>query len=539
MASVQIGSKNMKKISVMIVDDEKLVLEDLMTIVDWDTLGFEIVATAMNGKQALSKFEQYHPQVVFTDIKMPFMDGIELIKQLRKIDTQTQILLLTAYEDFSYAKSAIQYGITDYIIKSTINNQTVLSLLHRIRTTIDNQGKVLDILKEKEIENFFVSNSELEQISDKELFTTPYCYLIVEQDMPINLAGDNSIDAIRYQKADAVSILLEGENTGYEIVAFSSTPREQMLLVFDIPGTSKAAFYQTLLQYARNKKDRLKEKLQLDFTFYMMSNKVNLIELKRRYSSYSQSFYRKYLLESKRVIDFADNRSTAVPEAEEVSLDMEHIRGLLEKRDEQGIQVYLEELFPAICTSGSYKNLCSVSRELYDLLKRNNKHLPEYARKLNLSFADNWRNWLSAKQLREWFAENFLELIHEKQKEDQNQYSKPIVLAMDYIYHHYSNMVLGINDVADHANLSTGHLCVLFKKETGKTLNNYISEVRIAEAKRLLNENKLKVYKISEAVGFQSSQYFSQVFYKLVGMTPNEYQKGKRQTQVTASEKQI
>ncbi len=526
----------MKKISVMIVDDEKLVLEDLLTIIDWDELGFEIVATAMNGKQALSKYEQYHPQVVFTDIKMPFMDGIELIKHLRKIDAKAQILLLTAYEDFSYAKSAIQYDILDYIIKSTINSQTFLSLLNRIRIVIDNQGKVLDILKGKRIEDYFVTNRELDQMEDKELFTTPYCYLIVEQDMPINISGDNSIEMIRYQKADVATILLEGDHEGYEIVACSNTPREQLILLFDIPGTSKAVFNQTLFVYAMNKKILLKERLNLDFTFYMVSNKVNLLELKRLYSIYSHSFYDKYLMEKKMVIDFTDYRNLSVLDAEEVSLDMEYMRNLLEKWDEQELKAYIEILFRDICTSGSYKSLCSVSRELYDLLKRNNKHLPEYSKKLNLSLSDNWRNWLSAKLLYEWFLENFLDLIHEKQKEEQNKFSKPVVKAMDFIFQNYPNVELGINDIADYVNLSTGHLCVLFKKETGKTLNNYISEVRIAEAKRLLDEKQFKVKKISEAVGFQSSQYFSQVFYKLVGVTPNEYRKGKRQTQVVVSE---
>lgn len=73
----------MKKIPVMIVDDEKLVLEDLRTLVDWDALGFEIIATAFNGKQAWVKYNQYHPRVIFTDVKMPFMNGLELIRKLR------------------------------------------------------------------------------------------------------------------------------------------------------------------------------------------------------------------------------------------------------------------------------------------------------------------------------------------------------------------------------------------------------------------------------------------------------------------------
>ena len=140
----------MKKISVMIVDDEKLAIEDLSTIVDWDALGFEIVATACNGRQALGKFNQFRPQVVFTDIKMPYMDGIELIGRLRELDSQVKILMLTAYEDFSYAKSAIQFGITDYIIKSEINAQSFMEVLCKLRRAINTQDKDREILKQED-----------------------------------------------------------------------------------------------------------------------------------------------------------------------------------------------------------------------------------------------------------------------------------------------------------------------------------------------------------------------------------------------------
>ena len=128
-----------EKIPVMIVDDEKLALEDFSTLVDWDALGFQIVAKAFNGKQALSRFQQYHPQIVFTDIKMPIIDGIVLCQELRKLDADVKLLLLTAYEDFVYAKAAISLGVTDYIIKSEINRRSLTAKLVTLREQIDRQ----------------------------------------------------------------------------------------------------------------------------------------------------------------------------------------------------------------------------------------------------------------------------------------------------------------------------------------------------------------------------------------------------------------
>ena len=141
-------------IPLMIVDDERLAIEDLSTIVDWNAYGFEIVATAFNGAQAFTKFMQLRPQLVITDIKMPIMDGIELIRRIREVDRQVPLLLLTAYADFSYARTAIQLGITDYIIKSEITAQSMAALLTKLRGSIEQQRQNRSILTGTMLEAF-------------------------------------------------------------------------------------------------------------------------------------------------------------------------------------------------------------------------------------------------------------------------------------------------------------------------------------------------------------------------------------------------
>lgn len=133
-------------ISVMIVDDEKLTLEDLSTIVDWEACGYKIVATVFNGKQALRKYRELHPQLILTDIRMPFMDGIEMISEIRKTDQKVSIVLLTAYEEFGYAKAAISLGITEYLIKSEITAASMTALLQRLSTNIIQQDRKNKIL---------------------------------------------------------------------------------------------------------------------------------------------------------------------------------------------------------------------------------------------------------------------------------------------------------------------------------------------------------------------------------------------------------
>lgn len=511
----------MKQISVMIVDDEKLAIEDLTTIVDWDALGFEIVATAVNGRQALAKFRQCRPQVVFTDIKMPFMDGIELIGRLRELDGQVKILMLTAYEDFSYAKSAIQYGITDYIIKSEINARSLTETLCKLRRDIDSQHKDREILNDKKIADFFRGGDP----SEEPLFTTPYCYLLVEQDLPVNLSGDR-LDAIHCSRDAMLAALAPEEGSPCRQVAASAVSPDQVLLVLELQEVSQSAAAQQLRLFAAKGEARLEEQFQCAFTVYFAASRMTLVELKRLCLHNSLLFHRKYFDGCGQIVDLTAYRPA--PRTPAAPLDPAQLEALVEKLDGPGTARYLDSQFDLLRADGSYHALHDACRDLYELLRRGFEGLPDYAEKPDLTFQVNWRYWLDAQRLHKWLAAGFEALIRAKGDVYRHGYSKPIVKAIDYIYRNYPDCGLTINDIAGEVHLSAGHLCALFKKETGKTLKNYITEVRVSEAKRLLEEGSLKVYEISSAVGYQSSQYFSQVFYKQAGIYPTEYQRGKK-----------
>jgi two-component system response regulator YesN len=514
----------MKKISVMIVDDEKLAIDDIVNIIDWKDYGFEIVATAFNGKQALNKFNIYRPQVVITDIRMPYMDGIELVHHLRKIDTKTKILLLTAYKDFSYAKSAIQYGITEYIIKSEINSHTLNEILTKLHRMIDSEDEVLGIVKQKSIADFFNSNMDEGQLANKELFLTPYCYLIIEQDLPTNITEDSFTEYTMHQNADIISVLTTVEERDCITAALSSINQNQILVVVDIKENSQKRIHNILFMYAEKIKMKLKEQFQSTFTIYTYDIKTDLIRFKTIYISGRKRFYAKYLLGNGDIYPLTDKRL----ETENKHLDINEnmLSRLIERMDAYGLQIFIDQLFRQIHDLNSYMNLYNASRCLYDVLRRNNMLLPEYCR-LELDASKNWFYWFNGKDIFKWFNDRFQALIAEKKRVHENDYSKVIIKALDYIYNNYHMCDLSINHIADNVHLSVGHLCALFKKETGKTVNRFITEVRINEARKLLRENEHKICDISLHVGYRSSQYFSKVFHMMTGVYPIEFKKRK------------
>lgn len=149
-------------ITTMIVEDERIILKDILNIIEWEKEGFSIVATAHNGKLGLSLYNQYHPQLVLTDIRMPIMDGLTMLKSIHYQNTNTHFLILSTYNDFEYAKQAIRLGVDDYILKSELSPEYLLQKLDHIRSHILITETLCRNTVRQEISNIFHSDYTLD-----------------------------------------------------------------------------------------------------------------------------------------------------------------------------------------------------------------------------------------------------------------------------------------------------------------------------------------------------------------------------------------
>lgn len=517
---------SMKKISVMIVDDEKLVLEDLKTLVDWESLGFEVVATAFNGRQALEKYKTCLPQVVFTDVRMPFMDGLEFIRNLRETAPEVCIFLLTAYEDFTYARTAIKYGVKDYVIKSTLDEITFARLLQRLSEDISRQNKLQDMLKEKRLLEYLELPAGEEGEEDPPMYQKAYVYLLIEQDLPVVFTDDTVPEEMICSGKKVSSIAVPDYMEEYEMAAVGDLPGGRTLVILDIPEVSQKKITETVQYYAREIRQRLRDILGYSFTVYTVEHRQTLAQLKQLYRSGKENFRKKYLLGSGGIYNIETRQSEGL-EREVLAADIGLVQSLADNEELDEIVKYLNTVYGEAEDRLDYHGLKQVSRELYMLLKKNYAHLPKQMEQ-DLSVAANFSDWLDSRHIKEWFMKQFEILICGRRQIHLGEYSRPVISAMEYIFKHYQENSLAINEIADSVHLSIGHLCGTFKKETGRTLNSYITEVRIEEAKKLLEEGEMKIYEVSLAVGYQSSQYFSQIFYKMTGTYPTNWQRDHR-----------
>lgn len=510
-------------ISVMIVDDEKMILEDMRTIIDWEKLGYQLIATAFNGKQALRKYRELHPQVIFTDIRMPFMDGIEMISEIRKTDEKVSIILLTAYEDFSYAKAAIRLGITEYVIKSEITENSLSDLLSRLKTNIIKTGKRERYITDRMLEQFFLSEDMIENADIEKILNRPEYIIMVEQDLPVSLSGENIPEEIIVHRSKFVEILTDERTDGWELEVITAIPGRKMVIALNPDEKNYSDREHKLLKTAHEFQSRLQNRTGFGFTLYIVKGKISLYEFKRFYDENKRIFLKKYL-EGAGKIHILDCSQVQELERERNTVSIRNrisMKDVLKETDSQTRKKMLRETLDIARNDGA-EQFISVARSGYMALKHAYQKVNNGKEKEFPQITSCWNRWLDAEKITLWFQEQ-MEVYHEYIYREVKGYSRIISDAVEYIYHSFRNPNLSLNDVAEYVHLSPGYLSSEFKKETGVTLKSYLTDVRIDTAKKMMDEGKYKIYEICSAVGYNSSQYFSQAFYKRTGMFPTEY----------------
>ena len=200
---------------VMLVDDEKLIIEGLKNIIDWNEIGLEVVDMALNGKEALDKFTENKVDIIITDINMPRMTGLKLIKNIRDINLETKFIILTGYDEFSYAKEAIKYGVENYILKPINEEELKETLIHIVKDLEKKDKKIVEILdKNRKLLQYINGKLDREFIYSienmlnldiyKSKYTVANIYIRLEYEG--NLFSNIS------------NIIHDNTNTGYEIL---------------------------------------------------------------------------------------------------------------------------------------------------------------------------------------------------------------------------------------------------------------------------------------------------------------------------------
>lgn len=510
----------MKELRLVIVDDEELAIQNLEEQIEAINGPYRIVGTARNGVQAWELLQKVKPDVAFIDIKMPVLTGLELAKKIKDEHMKTEVVLVSAYQEFEYAKQGIELGICQYILKHEVGSASLSKLLEQlwnkwnteqITTTFSVQSILGAIVNgayvQSQIKEHFIKAKE-------ELKT--FSILMVQRNAPIHFANSGSffeqpspvnVEEILIRKKEELHLIAVLPYHGAHVLLFHK-PFESYLL--------RMGFLQ---QYADEIIAFLKPSVQGSLSVVAVMREITLDEL----SPIVQAAYRELdkLSVLKRDSFQILNLKEDNPQKQAGSLTTvkEILIHCLEERKLEQVSSCLNRIQESL-TAGQYSRsgLERVLKELYETLQgfRKRQNLPpvEYTvlKKPDAYCISEAVDWF--REAMEFTISETEGLIHVT--------SKKLKEALAYIQDHFTESITQ-QQVAEALGFSSVYLGLLFRKEMQLSFLEYVTKCRIDKAKYYLVHTNQKIYEISDHVGYMTSQYFSKIFKQQTGMTPAEY----------------
>ncbi|GKX28575.1 DNA-binding response regulator [Vallitalea longa] len=538
--------------NVLIVDDENPALQMLKIIIDWEKLGFIIEDTAFNGREALEKYDKKHYDLVITDIQMPVMDGIDLIKELKKRKKDQQIIILSCYEEFSYAKAAVQLGVTDYLIKDLLTEQDLYSVLGKVKETLISQGKLRkDYLSNyviKEDYLFNIRNEMLKSIIADNIGENQILRKLKEFD--IKLDSENYILLnINEDEIEEDSKLQYYEKNIYhrcvidtinEIIGEDSYGRidggvcayihegEYVVLLKMHDFTSEKHYLSDSYSVSSKIKHEVTKLVGKSLTIIVSKTFNDLTDTCKIYEQTKEMLkYRFYYGKGKILFHNTVIKKVAPVKPEKIDKIFDTIGRYIDDRKIKELLEQIEMLYQDVSKGFlQYNYVGYISTKFMEMIiKVCNENNIEYIELFGTEYLPikTIYKMETVQDIKSWFQDIFsriIKIINEK----SSGYSLRVIQAVNYINNNFEEEI-SLNDISEELHINKIYLSRIFKEETNMTVTEYIHSIRIAESKKLIGNSHLKMYEIAEKVGYMNIQHFNSCFKKITGMTPLKYKR--------------
>ena len=486
--------------TVLIVEDEKMIRQGIKTMVQRSGIPVEIIMECNNGQMALEILQNQQVDVMFTDIRMPKMDGIELVSQIQKLPAKPLVVVISGYDDFSYAVEMLRLGVKEYILKP-VDREKIAEVMERLDEEIKKSNR-------NAMENRCISYQQLK-------------YLVLNKNI-----------------------------TQSETEVLGSTYGEsfsQEYYVFCMDNTQKEADYDNSYIYLNNIEDSelyilqetdkemfVRKKLRGRYTGVSRRH-IGITELKEAYQESFQARKKAFWTQIP-VVEYAENEDAVIsdfkrqrlektlePEPDENTM-VQLVQMLGTERAKEAIEM-LERIFEGTA-AGFYdfdkredniQKLCGQIREVYkNVVKSEEEKLEQFAHIYRYSCSDELFSDMLA------FLKTFVEVMNNQFEDYKNK--QKIQMAIRYIQENYDKD-LNMAVVSNYISMNYSLFSYVFKQYTGKNFVNYLKDLRMKEAKRLLEQTDLRVIEISQKIGYDNEKHFMKTFKNVCGVSPTEYRK--------------
>lgn len=495
---------------VMLVDDEKLIIEGLKNIIDWKELGLEVVETALNGKEAFDKFNENKIDIIITDINMSQVTGLELIKYIRDIDLNIKFVILTGYDEFNYAKEAIKYDVNNYILKP-INEEELKDTLINIVRELDKKNKrdieILD--KNRKLLQYINGNLDREFIYSIEKILNIDIYSKKYTVASIHITSEYDGDLF----SNIRDIIDNNTSNGYEIL---NSNEGQAVLINSWDNNIEK---KDIINYYENIKNKIIKKLE-SYIFIAIGEVVDKItEIDVSYDIAKE--LKKYSLTEEKnsciYLDLIkDKKEKRITFKEEIDILNKYIieRDIVEIERIVGEIIDNEELTPRNIYDFSIKVIILID-EISNELKINRNYKSD---NLSSTIVDLC-NENTRESINTFIISEIKEIVDIMSSND-NKYSPVIQQIINIVEDKYYEE-LSLKTLSYKYNINSSYLGQIFSKEVGMSFSEYLNKIKNLKAKDLILNTNMKINDIAKMVGYIDSSYFYRKFKKYYGVSPS------------------
>lgn len=509
---------------ILIADDEPDILRGLEYVVNWEEYGAEIAGQAKNGVEALGLLEATNVDLLLTDIRMPKMDGLSLIRRLKEEGSPVRCIILSGYDDFEYIKEAVKLGIENYLLKPVDPEElssTLISTLDKIerdRLYRTHRRQEIRVFHENVLQRWatsLISGAELKERAKMAGIILEECEYTLGRIRLINPGKDMGTEARWLEAGDiCVGRILRGE----QAEVFSDISGDVLILLRG-GGREKAL---ALLNRCVGALNRI-----LGFNVFGALGKTILgfESLPESYESTAALLGYSLLLPANSIADYQEIKRAAKERESKILINFENFERLLQSKQRTECRSFIEERFASLSALRGVTPLF-VQNMAADLLfftwntVRRAMREPALSEEWPVDFSHVYRIY-SIRELSAFVAgaaDKALDML-ERQESSCSPHMK---LILDYIHANYAKE-LSIKSLSKQFNISPAYLGQIFKSTTGELLTDYVNRIRVERAKELLITTRLKGAEVSEKVGYTNTNYFYRIFKKTVGLSPSEY----------------
>lgn len=519
---------------VLIVDDEPSILNGLKHIINWAEHGIEIIGLASNGQEALDIIKNNKVDILITDVKMPLLDGLGIIRQINENSYNIKSIILSGHDDFKYVKEAVKLGVENYLLKPINTDELSFTLLTTIKKIDSDLYKQISIIESMSVfrENIlyrwvtnYISSQELEEKASVVGIPLSYSQYLISI---IKIVNSKSFNLDNGKKENALlsfainNICTEITSQVFPCTIFSALNGDVIILFHGDDIETKRPEIIKILNSIINVANKLLNtnmfasvgSLQSDYelVYKSYSDAINLLE-------YS------LILPANTLVDYDEVQHSSITLQKKINIDFISFNKLLLAKEEDKCVRFLDKIYkqvremtgitPYFIQNMTIEILFNILSTI-NIFNDSNENIYEFENLFsNISKIKNIEELVNLLKL--VINQSITHLIVKDKK--QNPIIKQV---LNYIEENFNNEI-SIKLLSSIFNTNAAYLGQLFKSETGDMLTNYLNKIRVEKAKVMILNSRLKANKISEKVGYINPNYFYRIFKKITGISPTEF----------------